>query len=338
MTMTRKERCLAAIRGRQPDRIPVFPLLMYLAADRYNVSYRRFATDAAVLAEAQLNMRERFDIDAVTACSDAFRLAADLGSDMQYPEDHPPHSPPLVTDETGLRELERPDPTAPGTRMAQRCESVRRLAAACGDNTLVLGWIDLPFAEACSLCGVQQLMVMLALDPGLAHDVLEFLTPIVIDFALAQLDAGAPMIGAGDAAASMISPPMFREFAMPYERRVFEAIHEAGGLAKLHICGDTTGILDDMAGVGADLYNVDHMVDFDAACRAYGDRGLCFKGNLDPVHEMMEATPEQCERECFDRIRRAGNRPYMLSAGCEIPAAISDETFSAFCRAPQRRP
>jgi uroporphyrinogen-III decarboxylase len=51
--MNSRERCLAAISGRPVDRAPVFPLLMFLAADRLGVSYRDFATSGHVMAEAR---------------------------------------------------------------------------------------------------------------------------------------------------------------------------------------------------------------------------------------------------------------------------------------------
>ena len=54
-----KNRCLTAICGGTPDRVPVFPLLMFLAADRAQISYRTFASDGRALAEAQLQMMER---------------------------------------------------------------------------------------------------------------------------------------------------------------------------------------------------------------------------------------------------------------------------------------
>jgi uroporphyrinogen-III decarboxylase len=71
--MNGRQRCLAALRGEPVDRTPVFPLLMFLAADRLGISYRRYATDGSALAEAQLKARERFELDAITACSDGTR-------------------------------------------------------------------------------------------------------------------------------------------------------------------------------------------------------------------------------------------------------------------------
>jgi MtaA/CmuA family methyltransferase len=333
--MTSKERCLNAIAGKPVDRVPVFPLLMFFAVDRAKITYRQYATDAAALTDAQLNMRYRFGVDAITVCSDAFRLSADLGGEMDYPEMAPPRLVrPLVRSEADLKRLPRPEPTAKGSRMADRVEGVRGVAKAVGDECLLLGWIDLPFAEACAICGISDFMMMLLDAPALAHRVLEFLTPLVIDFAIAQVEAGSPMVGAGDAAASLISPQMYREFVLPYEQRVCAAVRDRGGTIKLHICGNTNRLLEDMARCGADLFNVDHMVDLARAADVYAKAGKCFKGNLNPVAEMLQSTPQRCRDRAIECIRIAAGRPYMLSAGCEVPAGVTDETFRAFCEAP----
>ncbi len=83
---------------------------------------------------------------------------------------------------------------------------------------------------------------------------------------------------------------------------------------------------------GADLFNVDHLVDLNQAVTVYGQAGRCFKGNLDPVVDVLQATPEECSRKARACVRIAGGGPYMLSAGCEIPAEVSDKVFEAFCR------
>jgi MtaA/CmuA family methyltransferase len=330
--MTGLDRCLAALRGEKPDRVPVFPLLMFFAQERAGITYREFATNGKALAEAQLRIRERFPVDALTVCSDAFRLTADLGADMAYPVDKPPFAKrPLVREAADLHRLGRPDPTARGSRMADRILGVRELARGAGAECLVAGWVDMPFAEACSLFGLTDFMLLLVDQPALAHEILEWLTVRVIDFSLAQVEAGAPMIGAGDAAASLVAPEQYREFVLPYEQRVVEAVHGKGGLVKLHICGQTTHLLDDLVRCGADLFNVDHLVPFDKACAVYGQKSLCFKGNLDPVSEMMQSTPGACTARCRELIRQAKGLRFMLSPGCEVPAATSDSVFQAFC-------
>ncbi len=279
--MNSKERSLSVIKGGPVDRPPVFPLLMFFAQQRLGVTYREFATNGEVLAEAQFNMRRKFSVDAVTVCSDAFRIAADLGADMVFPDDKPPFaSAPLVRSEADFRKLGKPHPMDAGSRMADRILGTKAMVDALGDECLVLGWVDMPFAEACSLCGVTEFMLMLVDNPAWAHKVLDFLTDLVIDFSLAQIQVGAPMIG-------------------------------------------------------ADVFNVDHLVDFGTACAVYGQCSLCFKGNINPVAGMLQATPEECERRCHELLRMAAGLRYMLSPGCEVPGETPDDVFRAFCEAPQ---
>jgi MtaA/CmuA family methyltransferase len=334
--MNNRERFMAALQGEPADRVPVFPLLMFFTADRAGLPYREYATNGSALAQAQLLVQQRFDLDAITVCSDAFRISADLGGDMAYPETKTPYlQTPLVKSAGDVEKLGHPDPTNPRSRMGDRVLATSEMVQAVAGQVAVLGWVDMPFAEACSLCGVSQFMLMLQDDPVTAHGLLAHLTSIVIDFALAQVKVGADMIGAGDAAASLISPKTYAGFALPYEQEVCRAVHAAGGLVKLHICGKTTHLLEEMVNSDADLFNVDHLVPLDKARDVYASNRKCFKGNLDPVTQMMQASPEQCAARAFECIAAAQGTRYMLSAGCEVPAETSDEVFKAFCDAPK---
>ena len=332
--MNGKERCLAVLQGSRPDRTPFFPLLMFFAADRGGVSFREYATDSEALASAQINMFENYRVDAVTVCSDSFRLCADLGGNMAYPENQTPYcASPLVQNEAGLAALKRPDPERKGSRMRDRLDAVEKISRAIGGRAMVFGWVEMPFAEACNLCGVANFMLMLVDDSESAHKVLEFVTDIEIEFARAQLSSGAHAIGCGDAAASMISAPHFREFALPYERRVTDAIRASGGYSKLHMCGNSSHILEDLASNGADLFNVDHMVDLKLAGEVYSAHEKAFKGNVNPVTDLLSATPERAYEAAVSCVDISRGKRFMLGAGCEIPAATSDEIFSAFAKA-----
>lgn len=329
--MTSRERCLAVLHGGPVDRTPVFPLVMHAAQVRHGVTYRRFATHAPTLVEAQLRFRERFPVDVLTVCSDACRTVADQGAAMAYPDAGPPHTTaPLVRSAADVDRLHRLDPLRPGSRMADRIAAVEGFVRHAGD-ALVCGWIEMPFADACELCGVSGFLLLLQDDPALAHRILDFCTGVAEDFALAQISAGAPLIGAGDAAASLLSPAMYQAFALPYEQRVCAAIHRAGALAKLHICGNTRRLIPHLVRSGADLINIDHMVDLATAHAAYSAAGIACKGNLDPVADILQATPEHCRTRCRACLDLTGGRRWLLGAGCEIPAATPDAVLDALC-------
>ena len=328
--MTSKERCIAAIKGNPTDRVPVFPLIMGLAAAQKGITYKQYASNGGLLAEAQVFTADKFNFDAVTACSDAFRIATGLGGEIIYEEKGPPHiASPVIQDRADLNRLKGVDILKTAGRCMDRVRGVSEMVKAVGDRLFVLGWVDLPFAEACSCIGVQQFMYMMADDPDLAHDVLRFLTVLVKDFAQAQLEQGAHMIGCGDAAASLISPDMFLEFALPYEQEVISDIQSKGGLVKTHICGDTSKNMENIAQNGSDLFNIDHMVDLQAALTVFGGAGKAVKGNLDPVTDIYSANREHTYEAALACISMAEGYRYILSAGCEIPAGAPEENLHA---------
>jgi len=64
--MNHYQRFFAALHGQPVDQVPLFPLLMYLPADRASISYREYATNGVQMAEAQLLVQDRYGLDSIT--------------------------------------------------------------------------------------------------------------------------------------------------------------------------------------------------------------------------------------------------------------------------------
>jgi MtaA/CmuA family methyltransferase len=201
--------------------------------------------------------------------------------------------------------------------MSDRIAAVSAFRAQVGGEVPIMGWMEGALAEAADLRGVSTLLMDVLDRPEWVRDLLERCVEVGIAFARAQVAAGADIIGLGDAVASQVSPRVYRALALPYEQRIFSAVHEMGALARLHICGNTSRILKDMAQSGADIIDADWMVDPAAAAAAFGERAA-FCGNFDPVAIMFQGTPEQV-REAVLRCLREGGPRSISNAGCEIP-------------------
>ena len=67
---------------------------------------------------------------------------------------------------------------------------------------------------------------------------------------------------------------MYERYALSYEQRIFEEVHRGGGIARLHICGNTTRLLPAMLRSGADIIDLDSMVDFAAVSGSLWRAGL----------------------------------------------------------------
>ena len=325
--MNARQRFSALLSGEPQDRYLNFDILMGFAAHHAGRSLRDYYLDFHALGEANLAAVEDFAIDIVQAISDPYREAADAGLPVEFPEDDLPiNREPLIQGPEDVKALRFPRPEN-GRRMSDRLEAVRWLREKAGREVPVMGWVEGALAEAADLRGITSLLVDLADEPAWLADLLECCTENAIRFADAQIEAGADLIGLGDAIASQVSPRMYRQFALPYERRIFEAIRSKGAVPRLHICGNTTRILTDMAVCGARIIDVDWMVDLRQAARAVGEQGLVC-GNVDPVAVFLRGSPEQVRAGVQANCQAAAPR-WISMAGCEIPDQTPPENLLA---------
>jgi uroporphyrinogen decarboxylase len=305
--------------------------MMIFAAHHAGRHLSEYYLDHRALCEANLAVLETFDLDIVQTISDPYREAADFGAKIDFPEDGLPVSTvPLIREPADLRTIVPPDPRT-GRRMSDRLAANRLLWEQVGGEVPIMGWVEGALAEAGDLRGVSQLLLDLYDRPSWVEDLLEVCVAVAIDFAQAQIDAGADIVGLGDAIASQISPRMYRKYGLPYERRIFDAIHEAGGIGRLHICGDITRILDDVVQTGADIIDVDWMVDIERAAAAFGE-GPALCGNFDPVAVMLHGTPNEVY-SAVSECARLGGPKSLSGAGCEIPDGTPHRNLHAQTRA-----
>lgn len=302
--------------GKPIDRTPNFDIFMARAVRHIGVPLSKYYLDHRVLCEANLAVLKDFDLDIVQAISDPYREAADAGLDVEFPRDNLPLSKtPLITEPEMLSKVIFPVQNF-GARMIDRLEGIRVLREQVGDEVPVMGWVEGALAEASDLRGMTNVMIDLLRRPAWLKDLLEKCVEVAISFASAQIDAGAHIIGLGDAVASQISPRMYREFALPYEQRIFEAIKAKGGIPRLHICGKTTHLLKDMAQSGAQIIDADWMVDLRQAADTF--EGLAVCGNLDPVAVFLQGDTERVRQGIFANAAAGGPR-WISAGGCEIP-------------------
>jgi len=317
------------MRGDSFDRPGVTPIFMAWAANFIGHNYRDYYLDGNVLAQAQLAVTRAFNLDQISAISDPWREASAYGIEFEYPADSvgKPKDTLIKTYDDVARI--KPLDIENAERMKQRVESVEKMATQTGQTHSVLGWIEGPLAEYADLRGVENALMDLIDKPEMFTEAGDVIVQNAISFALAQIKAGADMIGVGDAAASLIGPDTYTEYVLPLEQKLFAAIHEAGAAVKLHICGNIKNIIQYVAQSGADIIDVDWMVPLDQARELVGpDVTLC--GNFDPSSVLLQGSPEDVARAAKECIQ-VGGRKFILMAGCEVPPATPEENIRAFC-------
>ncbi len=326
--MTPLERYRAVVEGSEPDIVPRVPILMQYAAEYIGSNYGAFAFDYRVLVEANMACAEHFGFDQVSAISDPYRETEGFGGHVAYPRDTVPTCTAPLEEGMDLKLLNKPDPEN-SVRMRDRVDAIRAYDERCGGRFSILGWIEGPAAEAATLRRPVQFLMDLVDDPDGLCRLMDICTENGIRFAEAQLAAGADTIGIGDAIASQVSPKMYETYVLPREKRMVDAIHAAGGLVKLHICGNIKHLLSGIATLGVDILDVDHMVDL-AYTRSVAGPKVVLTGNVDPVAGIKDGTPVSIRR-AIEACRDSAGDPYMVNAGCEVPAGTPEENLMAMC-------
>jgi len=327
--MTPKERIYAILRGGSYDRPAVTPILMAWAANFIGRTYRDYYLDGDVLVEAQLAAAGAFNLDQVSAISDPWREASAYGMVFDYPPDGVgrPKEVLLRTRED-ISKLKQID-VENSERTKQRIESVCKMAARVGRTHSVLGWVEGPLAEYGDLRGVENAMLDLIDRPDIFVKAGAIIIENAIAFAVAQIKAGADMVGIGDSAASLISPAMYADLVLPLERKLIGAIHEAGAAAKLHICGNISNIVGYMAKTGTDIIDVDWMVSLSKARELAGPQvTLC--GNFNPAGVLFEGSPQDVADAARACLKAVPSR-FILMPGCEVPPGTPETNLRAFC-------
>jgi len=327
--VTSKERIYTILNGEPYDRPAVTPIFMAWAANYIGRTYRDYYLDGDVLVAAQLAVTRDFNLDQISAISDPWREASAYGVEFEYPADGVGKPKDLLIksaeDISRVKVLDIEN----SERTKQRIESVGKMAARVGETHSVLGWIEGPLAEYGDLRGVENALMDLLDKPEMFAEAAEIIVQNGIAFALAQIRAGADMIGVGDAAVSLIGAELYTKYVLPLEQKLIAAIHQAGATVKLHICGNTIGVIEHMAQSGADVIDVDWMVPLNKARELVGaDVTLC--GNFDPSAVLLQQSPEQVAEAAKQCIEMGGER-FILMPGCEVPPATPEDNIRAFC-------
>ena len=325
--MNSSERFLARLKGDPVDRLPTLPIFMVYACDLIGKTYDEYCKNHEVLVAGNMELVKRYGIDVVSCCSYPFAETADCGAELEYYDHQPPacrHH--LLQSPADLADLKKPDPNG-GGEMTERLKAIRLFREEVGDEIPIQGWVEGPIAQAADLRGINEVMMETITEPEFVCDLMDWIVGMEIEFALAQIEAGATLIGVGDAAASLVSPKYYAAEVAPREKKIVDAIHQTGAKVRLHICGNIQKKYDTIAGLGVDLLDIDYPQSVEEVRAGVGP-ALCVAGNVDPVRGIKDSTPGEVRAAFAESHEQAGEN-YVLAAGCEIPPDTPEENVKA---------
>ena len=210
-------------------------------------------------------------------------------------------------------------------------------------RTFIWGYQGGCWQDACELMGVTELILAAYDKPDWVHRFLSILCEKKIAYIERNLQ-GLPVdlveTGGGASSNTVISPAMHKEFCLPYDRRIHEALSSLGHKSVYHTCGGMMHILGSILDNGADVSETlsPHMVGGDIAAEdlplvkeMLGEKmGLI--GGIDQINILPSSTEVigVDVREKFNTLGKNGG--YIMSA-CDHFFELPVENLKVYARA-----
>ncbi len=151
-------------------------------------------------------------------------------------------------------------------------------------------------------------LIFAAIDtPEWTHEILSILMEKKLQFiyeSLATAKFDIIETGGGSSSSTVISPSLFEEFCLPYDKKIHDALHDVGQKSTYHTCGGMLGILDAIIQTNTDMSetlsnkrlggNTDGPEIYK---KMHGK--VCLNGGLDQINILTMGTPKDVRDEVY---------------------------------------
>lgn len=331
--MKSRERIEALLKGETPDRIPIFPKISFATSCVVpGMNMHDYTTNPENMAKAIILSAEKYGYDAVGITTDIANESAALGSIYDRPENQPSKLKKYFLE--SIEDYERVKMVDPLEAEPTKTiiEATRIVKEEIGNQKYIMSWCNGPLNVASQLMPMEEVLIGMIEEPEMLHELLERCLNFSMRYVKLLINAGADAVSFGHAMASctVISRNQYLEFALPYEKRLVDAIHKAGGKALTHICGNIVPILADIDTNGSDFVDFDHMCN---PADVLKNTSKIIRGNIDPLL-FVNGTPDKMSERIEKLISVCkDSKRFILGSGCEITAAAKEENIRMFVEA-----
>jgi uroporphyrinogen decarboxylase len=298
----------------ESDRPRVVPLAGFPGVQLTESSIKQNMFNAELQARSIYKLMEQIRPDAAFTMMDLSVEAGALGLPVRFPIDESAtvemHPVKTVAD---LDQYKVVDPMYDG-RVWVFVETVRLLKELVDMPIGV--YVSGPFTLAGLMMGANDIALAVLDIPDVVQATVNFCEHVIIEYAKALQRSGADMICVLDPTAMMLSPLMFWEFAGKSIRNVFRHLDTR---TILHVCGDTSHLIEKMCQTGAHGLSLDSLVNIPAIAPRVA-KDVVIIGNIDPVSVMLQgdrASVRRATHELMDAMQEYDN--FLMSTGCDLP-------------------
>ncbi len=310
------------------------PVWVMRQAGRYLPEYRKVREQAGsfldlcfnpeLAAEVSIQPLDIIGVDAVIMFSDILTPLMGMGVDLDFVP-----GPVIANPIRNQRDIDQLRPLAPEKSTSYVGEILRLIRRQISDRAPVIGFAGAPFTLACYMIEggnsklFSQTIKFFFDEQKLAHQLMEKLTTMTIEYLNYQIENGAQMVQLFDTWAGILSPDDYKTFIFPYVSRIFDGLNGAGSVPKVYYINGSNHLLEIMSDSGADVIGLDWKSDIGTVKQQIGHK-VALQGNLDP--NILFCSPDIIKNKVAEILDKFGpDSGHIFNLGHGIDKNVNPE-------------
>lgn len=298
-------------------KVPFSPTIFEHSAAFIGRTPSEVAVNGLLLEEAHIKAYEKYRHNIITVGIDVYNIEAEaLGCKIKYHDDY--SIPGAVSHPWANYDYtDNIDFSIEKGRIKMVLNAAEHIKLKLGSMTNVAVGICGPFSIAAELVGYENIIMDCVAEgektKSLLNEILDFQKKYSDE--IISRDLGT-VIFESWASPPLISPGIYREYALPFEKELISHLKSRGAVfVPLVIGGDTTPIVDDIISTGTSVLLADYMVDIGLFIEKASKVGLAVRGNIDP--KLIEGAAEEEIIHCVKKIldKANGYSKFILGTG-----------------------
>lgn len=257
-------------------------------------------------------MAEHFPTDFVAPLDDGVLFKEVIGVPLiKFPKDSPSSKEAIMFTVDDIKKAKKviieKEP-----RMKKNLEVIKRLKEKYPEKEIILS-LEGPFTLAGELASPEKLARKLIKDREFVTELLRYTVSVIKEYAAAGVDAGATVVQISEPLGVILNNKRFGEYITPYVKEIWE---DLDCCRILHVCGDTTKLLNGMKDTGCHGISIDQIMDMEKVLRENKDVAVI--GNLDPVDSVFKRSSVELKQEIQEFLKKMSKYPnFVFSTGCD---------------------
>ncbi|MFG0332441.1 MAG: uroporphyrinogen decarboxylase [Maioricimonas sp. JB049] len=279
-------------------------------------------------AEVTLSAREVLDVDAAILFADLLPILEPMGFHLEYQQGEGPviHNPII-----GVSDVDRVRPVERIEDLGYVFEAVRLIRRQLPADIPLLGFSGAPFTlasyaiEGGGSRNYAKTKTLMFGDEEAWKSLMERLVESLGRYLNAQIDAGCQAVQVFDSWAGCLSPADYRRYAMPYTKKLIDAIPD--DVPVINFLTGNPALLPAQREAGGQVIGLDWRIELADAWETVGyDRAV--QGNLDPLSLYADLDTLRARAKAV--LDGAGGRPgHIFNLGHGVLPDFSPEKVKA---------